>query len=257
MFNKILTKILKKTGYVLETRQEAYSFVAEILMLIPEPVIIYNYIGEHNTKLEKVYETFYEYQSLLDVFPSAIADGKHRSRRELSIKPSQFGAHSNLIAVLAKEMMDKNSTLWIDAEDYYLSENQLVLVEQLSSLYGPNHLGITLQLKSDRCFEDAKRCLENGIKIRLCKGAYPSDMLDNHMLVSKARNIISEDKKGLIEIATMRDANLVMLAIRNKLPLQTLYGWHKKFLAHPYGLKIYVPFGTDWWPYIKRRIRRK
>jgi proline dehydrogenase len=53
----------------------------------------------------------------------------------------------------------------------------------------------------------------------------------------------------------MRDMDLVMLAIKHELPLQVLYGWHKKFLDYPYKLRIYIPFGTDWWPYIKRRIK--
>jgi len=254
MSNKILTKILKKTGYVLESEDEAMGFALSTNVLKPTPIIIYNYIGEHNTNLKKIYRTFYTYCSLLKVIPIVY---KGTSRRELSIKPSQFGAHSDLISVFAKEMTDRNSTLWIDAEDYYLSNNQLVLAEQLSSTYGPNSIGITLQLKSNSCFDDAMKCIENGIKIRLCKGAYPSNISDSHTLVSKAKNIVCEDEKGLVEIATMRDASLVMLAIENKLPLQTLYGWHKEFLNHPYGIKIYIPFGTDWWPYIKRRIKEK
>jgi len=257
MFNKILTKILKKTGYVLETKYEAFEFATDTRILKPEPTVIYNYIGEHNTKLKKIYETFYIYYSLLKVIPTASDKNSSITKRELSIKPSQFGAHYDLISVFAEEMKDKNSTLWIDAEDYYLSESQLILAERLSSSYGPSSIGLTVQLKSNHYFDDAKRCLENGIKVRLCKGAYLNSMSGRHSLINRAERIIREDSKGLVEIATMRDANLVMLAIRNKLPLQTLYGWHKKFLDHPYTLKIYVPFGTDWWPYIKRRIKEK
>ena len=251
MFNKILTKVLKRTGHILETKIEAINAVLYLRQYVPNKCgIIYNYIGEHNTISQQIYEAVSQYFSLLQWIP-------YHSTRELSIKPSQFGSKAYLIERIAKQMAEKGNTLWIDAEDYYLSDSQLVLAERLASLYGSNFIGLTLQLKSNSYFNDAIKCFERGIKVRLCKGAYPSSLTDHHSLINRAERIVEQSNDRFIEIATMKDMDLVMLAIKHRLPLQVLYGWHEKFLDYPYGLKIYVPFGTDWWPYIKRRIRER
>jgi len=258
MFNKIVTKILRRTGYVLESREEALKFGIDMRGVIPgpEPVMIYNYIGEHNTKPEKIYETFYEYCSLSNIIPTISKSNTNIVRTELSIKLSQFGYNEPFISIIAKFMEDKNSTLWIDAEDYSKADYQLDMVKRLHEM-GYSSVGLTIQLRHPLAISQAIECFKNDIKVRLCKGAYDSIRKNEDvLLIEKAETIVALDKKdGLLELATIRNPDLIMLAIKNKLPLQTLYGWHKKFLNHPYKLKIYVPFGTDWGPYIKRRVR--
>jgi len=117
--------------------------------------------------------------------------------------------------------------------------------------------------------EDARACFENGIKVRLCKGAYPSKIKNDDLMV-RAEQVLDEyvmqleiplegkvSKFNLLEIATMKDIDLVKLALKEKLPLQLLYGWHKEFIEYPYGVKIYTAFGNNWRPYIARRLREK
>lgn len=271
MFNKLLTKTLKLMGYVLETREEALEFAKRAkysdtlyqgalsggrtpLSIRKDPSIIFNYVGEHTSSPQEIYITVSHYHALLQSYAAS-------DKREISIKPTQFGDNIGLINCLAKKSTKKAKTLWIDAEEYELADKQLELAKYLSGCH--YSVGLTIQLRSDRYLTDAKECFSKGIKVRLCKGAYPQPQLRKKHLLDRAKLVIHfhELYRGpslrLLEIATIRDMDLAMLTVKNELPLQALYGWHKRFLDYPYGLTIYIPFGTCWWPYIKRRIKEK
>jgi len=255
MFNKILAKTLKLIGYVLETIEEALEFAEKVNK--SKAGIIFNCIGEHTKNPKQIYQSFSHYCKLL------------QCDKDISIKLSQFemqqksafSKHSYLIHALAKETALKKRMLWIDAEEYNKSSEQLMVAIQLAEKFGKDSfcpIGLTIQLRADNCISDAVECFKRGIKVRLCEGAYPKKQSDPTSSLYAVRTIAMQSKsKGLLEVATMRNIKLVMLAIEYKLPLQILYGWHKRFLDYPYKLTIYVPFGTHWWPYIKRRIREK
>lgn len=260
MLNKILTKTLKTLGYALETREEALEF-AEYMKcsyLSSKPGIIFNYVGEHTHDFNEIYRTFIHYYALLQ----HIAEGGHE--RDLSIKMSQFLDYPYFIGRLVKEMLYKKRVIWIDGEEYDKAEGQLIMAKYLAERFSNKAyafcpVGLTIQLKSNTYFEDAKACFEKGIKVRLCKGAYPSKIKKEELII-RAERIIrggKTAKSNLLEIATTEDIDLVMIAFEHKLPLQLLYGWHKKFIEYPYGVKIYTPFGHNWWPYIVRRIKEK
>lgn len=265
MLNIILAKTLKAMGYALETREEAIEFAERIKRYpSPAPGIIFNYVGEHTKDFNEIYKTFIHYYILLQ--HTAIENHE----RGLSIKPSQFGDYPYFISRLVEEMLHKRRVVWIDAEEYNKAGEQLRMVKYLANkFYNKAYtfcpVGLTIQLKSDTYLEDAKACFGEGIKVRLCKGAYPSK-IEKYELITRAKEVVSEydirltikaAKPNLLEIATIGDIDLVMLALSQKLPLQLLYGWHKKFIEYPYGVKIYTPFGNNWWPYIARRIKKR
>ncbi len=265
MFNRILTKILKINGYALETREEAIKFAEDMKCSYysSRPGIIFNHIGEHIHDFNEIYKTFIHYHILLQ----HIAERGHE--RDLSVKTSQFGDYPYFISRLVEEMLYKKRVVWIDAEEYSNAHGQLEMAKYLAGkfhnkAYGFCPIGLTIQLKSDSYLEDARTCFEKGIKVRLCKGAYPSKIKRDE-LIARAEKVGEEyegqliigAKPNLLEIATIEDIDLVKLALREKLPLQLLYGWHKKFIEYPYGVKIYTAFGNDWWPYMARRLREK
>lgn len=265
MLNKVLTKTLKAMGYALETREEAIEF-AERMKRYPSPIpgVIFNYIGEHVKDFNEIYKTFIHYYTLL----RHIAEEGHE--RGLSIKISQFLDYPYFIGRLVKEMSHKRKMLWIDAEEYDKAEGQLIMARYLAErLYNKAYkfcpVGLTIQLRSNTHFRDVKNCFSRGIKVRLCKGAYPSKITKEELIESAERVVREynmELKGGIaklnqLEIATIGDIDLVMLALEHKLPIQLLYGWHKKFIEHPYGVKIYTSFGNNWWPYMVRRIKEK
>ncbi len=96
--------------------------------------------------------------------------------------------------------------------------------------------------------------------VRICKGAYTSNEYTNSVLLSRAERIVLLHKSyggGLLEIATIKNLDLIMLALENELPVQLLYGFHKKFMDYPFIKKVYLPFGTHWMPYIMRRLKER
>lgn len=266
MLNKILTKLLKVGEYALETREEAIEFAERMKCshYSPTPGIIFNYVGEHARDFNEIYRTFIHYYVLLQ----HIAEGGHE--RDLSVKPSQFGDYPYFIGRLVEEILYKKRIIWIDAEEYNNARGQLGMAGYLADkFYNKAYkfcpVGLTIQLKSNTYFEDARTCFEKGIKVRLCKGAYPSKIRKDDLIIRAAEVVeeyagqleIGVVKSNLLEIATTKDMDLVKLALREKLPLQLLYGWHKRFIEYPYGVKVYVPFGNNWWPYIVRRMKGK
>jgi len=265
VLNKILTKTLKIMGYALETREEAIEFAERIKRgPSPTPGVIFNYIGEHAKDFNEVYRPFIHYYTLLQY----MSEGGHE--RGLSVKLSQFGNYPYFIGRLVEEMLYKKRIIWIDAEEYSNARGQLGTAIYLADkFYNKAYkfcpIGLTIQLKSIAYLEDAKMCFEKGIKVRLCKGAYPSK-IERDELIARAAEVVEEyagqlevgiAKPNLLEIATTKDIDLVMLALEHKLPLQLLYGWHEKYIEYPYGVKIYTSFGNNWWPYIVRRIKEK
>lgn len=264
MLNKILTKTLKTMGYALETREEAIKFAEDMKCSYHflKPGTIFNYIGEHVHDFNEIYKTFIHYYILLQ----HIAEGGHE--RDLSIKLSQFGDYPYFISRLVEEMLHKKRVVWIDAEEYSNARGQLGMAKYLAEKFHNKAyefcpVGLTIQLRSNTYLEDARACFEKGVKVRLCKGAYPSKIKNDDLMV-RAEQVLLEiplegkvSKFNLLEIATMKDIDLVKLALKEKLPLQLLYGWHKEFIEYPYGVKIYTAFGNNWRPYIARRLREK
>jgi len=263
MFNYFLTKILRALRYVLETEEQALLFHWGLAEKVG---VIYNYVGEHAKKSKDIYQSFIQYCRLIEYLNNRLEYSTDLNEH-ISIKLSQFGTHRYLVDRLA-ERMPKKCTLWIDAEGYDECHNQFSIARQIAKK-SECGVGLTIQLKSEWCLNDVIKCFKEGIKVRLCKGAYPKKGMTDFEALRKVREVIKLYKKMteghdghdghdcILEIATIKDMDLVMLAVENELPLQVLYGWHKKFFNHPYGVTVYVPFGNRWLPYIKRRIRGK
>ncbi len=259
MFNKILTIFLQLCGKAAGDLEHALSVVPDLTWA---DSIIFNYIGENVKNQEDVYKAVANYYS---VFNSMVKGGN----KDISVKISQFGGNEVLLKHLITSVCIRNSVLWVDAEEYDQANKQLELALTLSSylnpdvksrILQPNTVGLCLQLKSDDCEIHAKECFINNILVRLCKGAYPSDKYTKGVLLSKAERIIllhKESTGNLLELATVGDFDLAMLALEHELPLQLLYGFHKKFMNYPFTKKVYLPFGKNWYPYIKRRFMEK
>ena len=114
----------------------------------------------------------------------------------------------------------------------------------------------------------------NNLNFRLCKGIYK----ENHTIAIQDREQINNnfisllryalENKIYIGIAT-HDLELLETAYQliselgiasNKFEFQVLYGvpmsgWLEKHLQNNYKVRIYVPFGKDWYDYSLRRLK--
>jgi proline dehydrogenase len=122
---------------------------------------------------------------------------------------------------------------------------------------------------------DADRLIRQGIRIRLCKGAYKeppaiafpakADVDANYIHLAK-KMILSSVFCG---IATHDEAIVndlcrfikVHRIEKSDFEFQMLYGirrdLQRKLVSQGYGVRVYVPFGTEWYPYFMRRLAER
>ena len=162
----------------------------------------------------------------------------------------------------------------IDMEGTPYTEQTLKLTEDLHRAH-PGAVGTVLQAYLLRTKDDAERLLSQGIRIRLCKGAYkepprlafPRKQDVDANYVSLAERMVSSGV--YCGIATHDEAMVratEQYAEANQLPreafeFQMLYGvrrdMQRALIKQGYRVRVYLPFGTDWYPYFMRRLAER
>ena len=195
----------------------------------------------------------------------------------ISVKPTQLGlaidvglAAENVerLAVAAARL---GTTVTIDMEDSRYTASTVDLYEEAQARHG--NLGIAIQAYMRRTPEDLARLIPLGGHIRLCKGAYVEP--DEVALTSKGE--VDEAFAGQLRtlmassgakpaIAT-HDPYLVdltrALASERTTPFefQMLYGvrpdLQRSLVADGFPLRVYLPFGSEWYPYLTRRLAER
>ncbi len=192
---------------------------------------------------------------------------------DISIKPSQLGLlispvscqkHLNQITTLAKQY---GHTIRLDMEDSRVTELTVSLSVYLNHKFG--NVGVAIQSNLHRTEQDLKYLLDNDISVRLVKGAYKEDSnisfkseKDIKSAFMNYANILFNKKANKPAIGT-HDKTLLK-RIRETVPpkyfdYEFLYGIRrdiqKQLKNNEENVRIYVPFGKDWLPYIIRRLK--
>ncbi len=164
----------------------------------------------------------------------------------------------------------------LDMEDFSVVQKTLDLRARMAEAGYP--AGITIQAYLHRSEQDVRGLIEDGaVAIRLVKGAF-SESRDrawtsradiNREFLRRATELLSAQAKerGVYPVfATHNDemiAAVIGLAERNRrtkdeYEFEMLLGVRaprqRELVAEGYRLRLYLPFGTDWWPYTVRRI---
>jgi proline dehydrogenase len=163
----------------------------------------------------------------------------------------------------------------IDMESSAYTERTLRLFEERLYPAYKNHVGIVLQSYLYRTWADVERANQLRCRVRLCKGAYKEPasvaypekrqvdenyvramhalMLNGNYpgLATHDRRIINEAKRYAREQRIAPD----------RFEFQMLYGVRRDLqeqLVHEgYRMRVYVPFGTQWYPYLMRRLAER
>src|SRR6185437_6246791 len=166
--------------------------------------------------------------------------------------------------------------LRVDMEGSDLTQATIDMTRELHAI--PNHagrIGTVLQSYLYRCEEDVMLLLADRIRIRLCKGAYkepPSvafpekaDVDANYLkltkilLTSGVYHGLATHDEGLIR-ATKKFVEQEGIDKRS-FEFQMLYGVRRdlqtSLAKEGYGMRVYVPFGTEWYPYFMRRLAER
>jgi proline dehydrogenase len=159
----------------------------------------------------------------------------------------------------------------IDMENSPYTERTLDIFETMWN-HGYRNAGVVIQSYLKRSTDDIKRVNQLGARVRLVKGAYREpasvayqDKSDvDRLFVDQMQMLLSEGTypaiathdPAMIE-ATQRYAQHQGIA-KDRYEFQMLYGIRRDLQAslskdgHPF--RVYVPFGTQWFPYFMRRL---
>ena len=197
----------------------------------------------------------------------------------VSIKLTQLGldlgldiCHQNLMAILGR-----TATLGIfvriDMEDSSYTQRTLDIVMRAHREIAG--IGTVIQAYLYRSEKDVHQLIEQGIGIRLCKGAYlePSTVafrkkrdtdanyikLMKLMLPTGLRHAIATHDEGMIT-ATRQFAREKGIP-KAQIEFQMLYGirrdLQRQLAREGYGMRIYIPYGVRWYPYFMRRLAER
>ncbi len=236
-------------------------------------------LGESVLQVSQAEESAAVYHRLLD----GIAGRKLRANIsvKLTAMGMDIGGHGagpdlaeRIVGDLVAHAASVDSFVRLDMESSDYTEATLAMTERLHARY-PGRVGAVLQAYLYRTADDAERLLGQGIRIRLCKGAYkepPSVAFPNKADVDA--NYVKLMKRMATSgvfcgMATHDEAIIDEMRrfVREKgVPLkdfefQMLYGvrrdLQRKLVAEGFGMRVYVPFGTEWYPYFMRRLAER
>jgi len=199
--------------------------------------------------------------------------------RNISIKLTMMGLEISeqfcleLTAGILNVAREVKGFVRIDMEGSKHTQVTLAAFQRLRKDY--DNVGIVLQAYLRRTEDDLRQALERGDRVRLCKGAYKepasiawTDMDDIRANFRKCCHLLL-DRGNYPAIAThdeslVRDA--LSYAAERKIPgsrfeFQMLYGLRPKrweeLVRAGHNMRVYVPYGTHWFPYFYRRLRER
>lgn len=220
-----------------------------------------------------------EYLAMLDCISQKKLDAT------VSLKLTQMGLDiseelclKNLRRIIQKAK-DNNNKVTIDMEDTPYTDVTLKIYRTMI-MDGFRNTGIVLQSYLRRTESDVKDLLHLGPHVRLCKGAYKepktvafpkkSDVDKNYTnLLEIMFQNSSLDKGTYPEIATHDEKiiNWTLDYVRqkripaDKFEFQMLYGIRRdlqeRLVQDGYRMRVYVPYGTHWYPYFMRRLAER
>ncbi|HEX6945823.1 MAG TPA: proline dehydrogenase family protein [Acidimicrobiia bacterium] len=195
----------------------------------------------------------------------------------ISVKPTHLGlAVSTDLAAesidrLATRAAEVGTTVTIDMEDSRYTEGTVDMYATGQQAHG--NLGLALQACMKRTPEDLDRLLPLGGHIRLCKGAYlepPEVALTTKRQVGIAYSDLLRTLMGATGVkpaVATHDDELIDLAVElagnrsEPFEFQMLYGvrpdLQRGLVSAGYPLRVYLPFGSEWYPYLTRRLAER
>ncbi len=250
-----------------------------------------DHLGEHTSTADEASNATEEILGILDEIDKA------KVRANISIKLTQIGmgldesiCRQNLIRILERAQQHKNFVR-IDIEDTpYTDVTISIYHAMLERGFTTKTMGMATQAYLYRAEADVRKLLEKDTRFRLVKGAYkePADKAfpkkadtdANYDLLTKIMidcNLKLEDNKlstngrvpPIPAIATHDEKRIAFAkqyAEKVGLPkdgieFQMLYGIRRdlqeQLVKQGYPVRVYVPFGTHWYPYFMRRLAER
>jgi proline dehydrogenase len=234
-------------------------------------LITLDHLGEGVGTLEAVSAATLEYVRLIDVI---VASGIERN---ISLKLTQLGIDIDRATCVdnLRRILEPASRcdffVRIDMENSTYTERTLEIFETLWQQQYRN-VGVALQAYLFRTERDVQRMNELGARVRLVKGAYKEPAAVayqrkddvNAAFVRLARQLLDHGTYPAIAthdedvIAQVRQHAAARGMAADRFEFQMLYGIRRdlqtSLAASGHPMRVYVPFGREWFPYFMRRL---
>ena len=230
-----------------------------------------DYLGESADTLEEAEEATRAYGQILD---RIVASGVGRN---ISLKLTQLGLDVSREVALAnlRRILEPARThgffVRIDMENSPYTDATLEIFGTLWA-DGFTNLGVVLQSALFRTAQDLPRVVSLGARVRLVKGAYmePAEIAYQRKADVDAAYVMQMQyllRDGTFPALATHDAEIIDAAkafvakesiAKERFEFQMLYGVRRDLqsalVAEGYGVRVYVPFGRQWFPYFMRRL---
>jgi proline dehydrogenase len=233
-------------------------------------------LGENVTNADESKHSAELYHRLLD----EISTRKLNANVSLKLTHMGFDVSEDLAFGLVTELVDHavriNNFVRVDMEGSPYTQRTLDFVRQLHRLPGhAGRVGTVIQSYLYRSEKDVNDLLAERIRIRLCKGAYKEppeiafpkkdDADANYLKLARTllksgvfHGIATHDEKIIAEVKQFASAEHIPASAYE---FQMLHGVRRdlqqQLVREGYGLRVYIPFGTEWYPYFMRRLAER
>jgi proline dehydrogenase len=233
-------------------------------------------LGENVTNVEEARESAGLYHQLLDDI------ARLGLKANISLKLTHMGLDIDeklareLVAGLVAKAASLKSFVRVDMEGSPYTQRTLDFVHELHRMPGNRGVvGTVIQSYLHRSEQDVNDLLAQTIRIRLCKGAYKeppeiafqkkSEVDANYVKLMKILM-----KSGIYHGLATHDEAIIKeskaFATREKIArdsfeFQMLHGIRRdlqqQLVREGWGMRVYIPFGTEWYPYFMRRLAER
>ncbi|WP_227937930.1 proline dehydrogenase family protein [Alkalihalobacillus deserti] len=275
--NKMLNKGAKKWGLKLGAAQVVAGVSIDSVMKVVKHlndkglVCTVDHLGEFVLNKEEAAEST---QVCIDTLEAISATGVNCN---LSLKLTQLGLDidrqlciDNMHRIL-KVAKKANNFVRIDMEDYSHYHQTLEILEELRKKY--ENVGTVIQAYLYCAAKDLEEL--KGISLRLVKGAYKESadvaiqskekidknylaIIKQHLLNGSYTAIATHDHQVIEKVKKFCEKNQIP---KSQFEFQMLYGFRtelqEEIAAEGYTMRVYVPFGEDWYGYFMRRLAER
>jgi proline dehydrogenase len=232
-------------------------------------------LGESVTNEAEARAAGEQYVGLLD----AIAH--HKLDANVSVKLTAMGQDisddlcESIMGAILDRARQHASFVRLDMEGSAHTQRTLDFFERRLYPRYPDNVGIVLQSALRRTWTDVERAISLNCRVRLCKGAYlepatvafpeKADVDRNYVTCMQALM-----ERGRYPALATHDPEIISIAKayaaqhgieRSRFEFQMLYGvrrdMQEQLARDGYRLRVYVPFGTQWYPYLMRRLAER
>ena len=233
-------------------------------------------LGENVTRIEEAQHTADLYHRLLDEIEA------RKLNANVSVKLTSLGldVEDKLARDLTHSLVEHatriNNFVRIDMEGSPYTQRTLDFVHELHGQdRHQGHVGAVIQAYMRRSAKDVEQLLQEKIRIRLCKGAYKeppelafqkmAEVNENYIRLMKMLL-----KSGIYHGIATHDEKIIAATVEfakaEKIPpeafeFQMLYGirrdLQRKLVENGWRMRVYIPFGSEWYPYFMRRLAER